>query len=178
MKVVYADALFVIMDYFLAIKMREVVYEWFIPMALAGLCIGAHLIMWPFVTGEVLERFTSALINLFAILVGFTITTVAVFTTTNKANNPFLSELSTRDIGGTKITWYQFIYVNLIYGIIAGIAVLCCTLVALLIDKQSGVPNVRLTAFAVLVFGTAHVLLLTIRNVTNLYYAFFELPQP
>ncbi|HNU71746.1 MAG TPA: hypothetical protein PKL48_08565 [Thermodesulfobacteriota bacterium] len=173
MKLVYLDVVIVALEYFMTLRGREVVYEWVIPAILAAMGSVVYCLSGPYVTVVFLGQFTAALINLFAILVGFTIATVAVFTTTDKERNHFLSQISDRQIGVTQITWYRFIYIHLIYAIIAGIILLAMTLCSLLLIERS--DFMRLMIFLVLVFGASHVLLLTMRNVTNLYYAFFDL---
>ncbi len=172
MKLVYTDVFLVILDYFMILERHEFVYEWGIPAAVVGGGISVHYFSGPYVTKCFLDQFIPAIINLFAILVGFTIATVTVFATADRAKNGFLAKVSDRYIGNTRITWYRYFYANLIHAIIAGIVILAASLTGLLLTEKTA--GWRLVVFLVLVFGSAHVLLLTVRNVTNLYYAFFE----
>lgn len=173
MKWVYSDFLILVFHYFALLNRREVVYEWVIPGILTtGAALVANFCGFCIDTGF-LKQFVGALINLFAILVGFTITAVAVFVTIDMAKNDFLSKASSRYIFGGPITWYHFIYLNLVYAIVVGVILLGLSLGSLLLlTIDSGKLSVAI--FCVLTFGTAHLLLLSMRNITNLYFAFFE----
>jgi hypothetical protein len=172
-KLAYSDFMIPVFHYFALLNRHEFVYEWVVPALLtAGACLVANF--WGFcIDAGFLKQFVGALINLFAILVGFTITSVAIFVTIDRAKNDFLSKTSSRCIFGDPITWYHFIYLNLIYAIVVGVILLGLSLGSLLLLTRV-TDGLSVAIFSVLTFGTAHLLLLSMRNVTNLYFAFFE----
>jgi len=120
---------------------------------------------------EFIKSILSILINLFAILVGFTMAAIAIFATADVSKIPILQELSDREIRGNRIKNYRFVFLNLIYSAIACLIMLLVTLfitIFLYFDKYS----VLFLSF--LTFGTIHVLFLSIRNITSLYFIFFN----
>jgi hypothetical protein len=171
MKYCYTDFAFTILDYFSVINGREFIFEWLMPLLMA---IASYFIV-QYNIGEqsvsvFLNNFLSILTNLFAILVGFTIATVAIFTTADASKIETLNKTSDREIRGKGIPWYRFIYVNLIYSAVAGIFMLILTLLSQLLTLVVKDEVI----IAVLVMGALHSLLLSLRNITNLYFIFYE----
>jgi len=172
MKFLYTDFSFTILDYISTIKKREIVYEWLLPFLLALIVyfkvedIPGIKIDYGF-----MKSIISILINLFAILVGFTMAAIAIFTTADVSKLPILKEVSERKIRGNLIKNYRFIFLNLIYSAISSLFMLLATLVFIMFlyfDKYS------LLILSVLTFGTMHVLFLSIRNITSLYFIYFN----
>lgn len=172
MKFFYTDYSFTIFDYICTIKKREIVYEWALPFLLA-------LVVY-FKVGDIpgikincefIKSILSILINLFAILVGFSMAAIAIFATADASKISILQELSDRKIRGNRIKNYRFVLLNLIYSAISCLFMLLVTLfitIFLYFDKF------LLLILAFLTFGTMHVLLLSIRNITTLYFIFFN----
>ena len=148
------------------------VYEWLIPFILALLVFyKVDDIPGIQINCDFIKSTISILINMFAILVGFTMAAIAIFTTADISKIPILNTLSDREIHGNRISNYRFIFLNLIYSAISSLVMLLLTLVFtifLYFDKYS------LLILAVLCFGTLHVLFLSIRNITSLYFIFFS----
>lgn len=172
MKFLYTDFGFTIIDYIFTIKKREIVYEWLLPLGISFLVyykiddIPGIKINCDFIKSTI-----SILINMFAILVGFTMAAIAIFTTADISKVEILGKESERKIRGKKISNYRFVFLNLIYSAISSLFMLLLTLfftIALYFDKYS------LLILAVLCFGTLHVLFLSIRNITTLYFIFFN----
>jgi len=140
--------------------------EWIIPLAAA---VSSYYLVGRYHDDNFLNALLSNVTNLFAILVGFTVAALAIFTTTDLKKNEVLLKLSDREIRDQKISWFRFIYANLIYSAMVGVVMLIATLLSLLlklfIDEE--------VITALLVWGSLHALLLTIRNITNLYFVFF-----
>jgi hypothetical protein len=172
MKFLYTDFGFTLLDYISTIKKREIIYEWGLPLLLS--------IVVYFKIGDIpgikincdfMKSIISLLINLFAILVGFTMAAIAIFTTADVSKIPILQELSERKIRGNRIRNYRFVFLNLIYSAISCLFMLLVTLfftIFLYYDKFS------LLILSFLTFGTMHVLFLSIRNITTLYFIFFN----
>lgn len=172
MKFLYTDFSFTILDYISTIKKREIVYEWLLPLILS-LIVYFKIDDIPGIKidCEFIKSIISVLINLFAILVGFTMAAIAIFTTADVSKIPILQELSDREIRGNKIRNYRFVFLNLIYSAISSLIMLLSTLfftIFLYFDKYS------LLILSFLTFGTMHVLFLSIRNITTLYFIFFN----
>ncbi|OPY75823.1 MAG: hypothetical protein A4E63_00234 [Syntrophorhabdus sp. PtaU1.Bin050] len=173
MKRAYIDVLIPAFHYFAVLNRGEFLYEWVIPGLITGIALLAgYFLKLPF-DATFLKQYVGVLVNLLAILVGFTITSVAVFVTIDMKKDGFLSKMSERRIYGSPITWYHFIYLNLVHGVITGIVLLGLSLASFLLLARE-VRGMLPFIFIVLTFGTAHLLLLSMRNITNLYFAFFE----
>ena len=171
MKYCYTDFAFAILDYFSVINGKEFIFEWVVPLLVA---IASYFFVQNNVvvqsSSNFLSNFLSILTNLFAILVGFTIATVAIFTTTDAKKIETLDKLSDREIRGKRIPWYRFIYVNLIYSAVAGIFMLILTLLSQLLTLVLRDEII----ISILVMGALHSLLLSLRNTTNMYFIFYE----
>lgn len=172
MKFLYTDFTFTIADYLFTIKKREIVYEWILPFLISLLVFfKVEDIPGIKIDCEFIKSTISILINMFAILVGFTMAAIAIFTTADITKIKILGELSERKIHGKNISNYRFVFLSLIYSAISSLFMLLLTLVFtifLYYDKYS------LLILAILSFGTLHVLFLSVRNITTLYFIFFN----
>lgn len=172
MKFLYTDFSFTIIDYIFTIKKREIVYEWAIPLAFSILVyFKVEDIPGITINCDFIKSIISILINMFAILVGFTMAAIAIFTTADISKIETLRKESERKIHGKLISNYRFVFLNLIYSAISSLFMLLLTLlftVVLYFNKYS------LLILAILCFGTLHVLFLSIRNITTLYFIFFN----
>lgn len=166
MKYCYTDFTIPILDYFSVLSRSEFIFEWILPVIVSVLSL---FLSDCIATDDFLKTFISSLTNVFAILVGFTITAIAIFTTADIEKHKFLGKLSNKEIHGVKILYFRFIYINLIFSSLSGILMIGLCLVSLFI-----LPFVEnKVVLAVLVFGALMNLLLAIRNATNLYFVFF-----
>lgn len=164
MKYLYCEFIHPILDYFYVIRKNELVYEWGIPLLLSIV-----IYIWsPYIRESFVKDFLSTIINLFAILIGFTIAAIAIFTTADITNLNLLSKASDRNVLGVKISWFRFVYLNLIYAVIAEIIMLLTAVIFLILI--SVLQEKIIISFVV--FGTLHCLFLTMRNTANLYYIF------
>lgn len=169
MKYFYSDYNHTIHDYLSALKKREIAYEFITPCILSIIFYSFFSVIIPDVKVEsFFSSFTSLLVNVFAILVGFTISAIAIFTTIDHDKIKFLTEENERLIDGSKITNYHFIYINLIYSAFFSIVMLVFTLASYVLSYM--LEERLLTSL--LVFGSLHVMLLSMRNVTTIYILF------
>lgn len=167
MKYCYTDYSFAILDYFSIIRKNEFIFEWILPFLTA---VVSYLWGRDAVTDEFLKSFISALTNIFAILVGFTITAIAIFTTADINKHEILCKMSKREINGVEVPYFRFVYVNLIFSSVAGLIMIALALLSLfLLSVLKGE-----IILAILVFGTLLNLFLSVRNATNLYLIFFR----
>ena len=169
MKWCYTDYIFTILDYFSVIRKGEFVFEWITPLfvAAATYCFSqSHLHL----TEDVIKSFVSVLTNVFAILVGFTIAAIAIFTTADYEKNEILAKQSGRQIQGKGISYFRFVYINLIFSSVIGLLMLVLCLVVFLLT-----PCLKEDVIlSVLIFGALLNILLALRNTTNLYFIFFR----
>lgn len=172
MKICYSDFTYTIHDYFSLLKKREIMYEFIIPALLSWIFYIYANDLLPNNSSALSTffcSFVSLLVNVFAILVGFTISAVAIFTTVDHANNKILNAInSERKIATNSVTNFRFVYANLIYTAFASIAMLVftlsCNILYMVIFEKA--------LLTVLIFGSLHVLFLSLRNITTLYFSF------
>jgi len=171
MKYCYTDYVFTILDYFSIINKKEFIFEWIVPLTFG---IASYFLVQDHMIGSsdnmFINNFLTILTNLFAILVGFTIATVAIFTTTDAKKIDVLNKVSDRELRGYKIPWFRFVYVNLIYSAVAGIVMLILTLLSQMLSLVVKDEVI----VCVLVAGALHSLLLSLRNTTNLYFIYYN----
>jgi hypothetical protein len=169
MKLYYSDFSHTIVDYFSVLKKREVAYEFATPLAISTFFfLYFPQVIPPCKQESFFSSFTSLLVNVFAILVGFTIASIAIFTTIDHEKVQFLTEKSDREIHNAQITNFHFIYVNLIYSAFVSMTMLMFTLSSYVL---SYILQLKIL-MGCLVFGALHVMLLTIRNITTIYLLF------
>lgn len=169
MRVYYSDFTHTIYDYFAALKKREITYEFVTPLVVSSAFYIFFNCIIPNAKIETFfSSFTSLLVNVFAILVGFTTAAIAIFTTIDHEKIEFLTELNERTIDGEQITNFHFIYINLIYSAFVSLLMLVFTISSyvlsyLLMEKLLS---------SLLIFGILHVIFLSIRNTTTMYLLF------
>ena len=113
MKFYYSDYNHTIYAYFSALKKREITYEFVTPFVISALFYFFFCSLVPPAKIEnFFSSFTSLLVTVFAILVGFTIAAIAIFTTIDHDKIKFLTEENERTVDGRKITNFHFIYIN------------------------------------------------------------------
>ncbi len=160
----YKDFGFPILDYFIVTKRAEYIYEWGVPLV-----ISIIICLFVKVDIETIKAFSSLVVDMFAILIGFTITAIAILATIDIKKHSILSKSSKRKIFQDEISYFRFIYINLIFSCITGITIVCLALFSVIV---SSILYPQLVFF-VLVFGVLFNLFLTIRNMTNIYFALF-----
>jgi hypothetical protein len=177
MKYFYTDYFIFPLDYIGVIKKEEVIYEWLLPLIviIAGYWLGHGHLGIP-----VIKEMLSIIINMFAILIGFNAAAIIILITTDLSSNKILGAVSDRAILNVRITWFRFIYLNIAYSTITSLIILIIALLSLLfmpIVQTMALKYIRYAGEVVfygILFGTLHVLLVTVRNTTNLYYVFFD----
>jgi hypothetical protein len=168
---IYRDFSWPILDYFSTLNGGEFVYEILIPI-ISGIS-GSLLFHGKLTLGDI-TTVLSLLINVYAILVGFSIAVIAIFTTINPSKIEVLRIESNRKILGKKITWFRFVYLNMVLSGISNMIMLLVTLGALPVLKL--IHEHFAVIFGIMLTGTLFNILLAIRNITNLYLIFFRLP--
>lgn len=172
MRYCYSDFTHTVIDYFSLLKKREIVYEFGIPVIASIIFIASTDKILPSGKTELsafVTALVSLLVNVFAILVGFSVAAVAIFTSIDHSNNKILNKMSTdRTIKGKYVTNFRFVYANFIYSAFASIMMLvftisCYLLAQIIIEKY---------LVLILIMGSLHVLLLSLRNITTLYFSF------
>lgn len=164
----YIEFLFLINDYLKTITKRVFAFEWLLPLILS------ILIFFLLFTGKstaVTETFKNNSINLLGILVGFSITIITILTTGQSKNLEEIKRIKTKiKINGKLISVYRLLLINFTYSVVIEVFLIIIFLIYPLLKHN--IPINRLTKyiiFSILVFLIIHILLLTIRNLTDFY---------
>jgi len=173
MAILYTEFLYPIKHYFKTLKDSEAVFDLVIPIIVGfiGGIIGLHY-GYSILSKDAADFF-STIITLLSILVGFTISSIAIIATShNGINIP-----TKRSAGGNTLTLYQLMNITFIYTLFAEIFSLLFNIAAVLLIKYNvgwAINHVNLLIVINIVL-IVHIILLNIRNVTNFYFVFHSM---
>jgi hypothetical protein len=110
-------------------------------------------------------------INLLGILVGFSITIITILTTGQGQNLDEIKNKRTNiKINKEQITLFRLLLINFTYSVIIEVClIIICLIYPLLIENIKFNQNLKYVGFSVLVFLILHIMLLTMRNLTDFY---------
>jgi hypothetical protein len=171
-KWIYGEWLIPLVDYFKTIKKNEVLYEIIIPLFSAiVVTIICHLLGFSI---HVLGKLRDLLCTTLSILIGFTITCLTVLVTSdNAAINKLKTEKTDfRIIGGQVITLYRWILIMFSYLLISQVILLILIFLFAFINKVFNNYLLASILLSISIYSILHILLLLIRNITNLYCTF------
>lgn len=162
----YREFILLIIDYFKTIRCKTFTYEWVIPILIG---IGAFSVTITKYLQINYLVFVNSSINLLGVLLGFSIMVITVLTTSNNKNIENIKKIQTEYILYDKnISLYRLLLINYSYLIIAeAIGLTNYFIVLLFVDHCSHL--IKLIFFSVFTSMVIHILLLTIRNITDFY---------
>lgn len=168
MSSMYTEYFYPISHYCKVINLDEAIFDLFIPFIIA---LSGYIVLYFFngnITTTNIEELLKTIITLLSILIGFTITSVAILSST-KDN---LIQETERHIGRTKVNLYQLSNIFFIFAIFSEILTLIINLSMLVLLYY----NVQLITahlnflVALNIFLVSHILFLNFRNITNFYF--------
>jgi hypothetical protein len=164
----YLEFILLIADYYRTISKRIFFFEWLFPFII-GIGIFALLYFGSSTTGT--NVFKDNAINLLGILVGFSITIITILTTGQGQNLEEIKNKSTIIIINKKpITLFRLLLINFTYSVIMEVGlIIVCLIYPMLIENLNINRNVKYVGFSILVFLIIHIMLLTMRNLTDFY---------
>lgn len=166
----YLEFLILTTDYFKTLNRKVVIYELIVPMLLSLFsAIFYRCYAMPY--SAVYSEFKESSINILGILLGFSIAIITILVTGNGKN---LEEIKKREtsicINGSKASLYELILINFSYSVIAEIILIISCLIMPVINKIVFFSsNIKLGLYSIMVFIVLHILLLTLRNITDFY---------
>lgn len=164
----YLEFFLLITDYFRTISKRIFLFEWVLPLLIG---IGVFLSLYLGATSNVTTLFKDNAINLMGILVGFSITIITILTTSQGTNIDLIKETLTEiKINNKTISLYRLLLINFTYSVIIEIGIIIvCLIYPFIIGSIEINPIVKYVGFSILVVFIMHIMLLTIRNLTDFY---------
>lgn len=164
----YLEFLLLIADYFRTVTKRIFIFEWILPF-ITG--IGIFLLLFFGSSTSATIVFKDNAINLLGILVGFSITIITILTTGQGKNlDEIKSKVTDIKINNEKITLFRLLLINFTYSVIIEVSlIIVCLIYPLLIENIGMNLILKYAGFSILVFLILHIMLLTMRNLTDFY---------
>jgi len=164
----YLEFLLLIADYFRTVSKRIFFFEWLFPFLIG---IGIFLLLYFGTSTSATIVFKDNAINLLGILVGFSITIITILTTGQGQNLDEIKKKKTKiKINKEKITLFRLLLINFTYSVIIEVGlIIVCLIYPLLIENIEFNKNLKYIGFSILVFLILHIMLLTMRNLTDFY---------
>ena len=164
----YLEFFILISDYLKTLTKRIFLFEWILPLILSFIIF---FFLYYGKTVGVADAFKNNSINLLGILVGFSITIITILTTGQSRNLEEIKKTKTETIINNKpISLYRLLLINFTYSVIIEVFLIIVFLTYPLINKNIEISRLfKLIVFSTLVFMIIHILLLTIRNLTDFY---------
>ncbi len=163
----YREFIFLIFDYFKTIKKNVFYYEWVMPFIIGIMCFLSLKFHW---LRTDYSLFINSSVSLLGVLLGFSIMVITILTTSNNVNIENIKKtLTDYIISNERISLYRLLLVNYSYLIIIEALVLVAYFISLLFFSNF-CHTVKLVLFSLYVVSIIHILLLTIRNITDFYF--------
>jgi hypothetical protein len=164
----YLEFLLLIADYFRTVSKRVFFFEWLLPFIIGT---GIFLLLFFGSTTSATIVFKDNAINLLGILVGFSITIITILTTGQGQNLDEIKNKKTNiKINKEEITLFRLLLINFTYSVIIEVGlIIVCLIYPLLIENIKFNQNLKYVGFSILVFLILHIMLLTMRNLTDFY---------
>lgn len=164
----YLEFFILIFDYYKTLNKRVLIYEWILPI-LFGTFI--FILLTNGNSTSATKIFKDNSINLLGILAGFSITIITILTTGQSRN---LEEIKKKEtnfiINKKKISLFRLLLINFTYSVILeSFLIIFCLTYPIILENSNFTKNQKYVVFSILVTVIIHLLLLTIRNLTDFY---------
>lgn len=166
----YREFLILVYDYF-SISKKFLIFDMALPLfATTVLAVFAFDII------VFNDAYLGQIITLLGILAGFNTTVISVLTSTSNSNIDRLKEkFSGKRISGKKISLFQELYVYISYSILISFFVISVSIFGYLLPTYEILNPIFFSiAGFITVFLILHIMFLNIRNISFLYFTFFE----
>ncbi|MCS3532071.1 hypothetical protein [Chryseobacterium sp. JUb7] len=163
----YLEFFLIIVDYFKTLNRKIFIYEWLFPFIVIFFCIYIGCIL----DFGVFISFKDSAINVIGVLLGFSIAVITIITT---GSGPNIEQIKNHEtsvtINNRKISLYKLFLINFTYSVILEvILIISCLLMPLLNKIFLFSFSIKLIMYSIMVFIVFHILLLTLRNITDFY---------
>lgn len=167
----YMEFRYPLKDYFSALGWREGFFDLGVPLILV---IGTNyaIVGGSTVPEESLKDLVTMMINVVTILIGFSITALAVLASGGSENIETLKQTlhKSKKIEGARATLYQLLVVQICFSLMAEILALLFGVAVLVFAKSEIVETKVNWLYLSSLYFFLHIVLLNIRSVTNFYF--------
>ncbi|MBI9069955.1 MAG: hypothetical protein JEY94_00055 [Melioribacteraceae bacterium] len=167
-KLLYLEFLIPLKDYLVTLKLKEIIYEWMIPI---GISVYSYYCFFPCLSKQNFLDFNGYVINALAILIGFSITCITILSTSNNENIVWLKKKeSERKIGNKNISLYQLIFITFSFVLFMEVFTLLFNLIYFLVFSSNLSLGSENELFALNTTLVLNIVFLNIRNISNFYF--------
>lgn len=163
----YLEFFLLFLDYFKTLNKRVFIYEWVFPLIVSFILffLNCRYDLSSF------KIFKENSINILGVLLGFSIAIITIITTGSGKNiEGIKNEKTNFRKNNVNLSLYDLILINFTYSVILEILVLInCLLIPLLSNLFEINHRIKLIMYSTMVFLVLHILLLTMRNLTDFY---------
>lgn len=167
----YKSYLILINDYLFTLK-KNVYFDIFFPFCMS-------LIIWFLLTRNLLNFDKNFVINLttvLGILAGFNVTAITILTSTN---NNTIDELKEKKTGiivdGLEVSFFRKLYILISYSILICLITIILNTIGYLIKWEYFIDNDKINVLKMIdIFLILHIFFVNIRNITSLYFLYFN----
>lgn len=172
-KFIYGEWLIPIVHYYKVIKKNEMFFEVISPAIIAALSTYFYTINNNVIIA--INKLEEMLPNVLAILIGFTISCIAMLTSADLNQIPALKTETNRKIKhNEKITLHRLMLINFTYSLIIQVFFLIGIFVSAYLVSMVESNILYHIILVIEVFATIHVLLILVRMITNLYCIYIK----
>lgn len=167
----YKSYLVLINDYFSTLK-RHVIFDIILPLIISGICC----VMLSYKLLKFDNNFIVNTSTVIGILAGFSVTAITILTS---SDNETIKKLKAQDTGitvdGVEISIFRKIYILISYSILICLITIILNTVGYLVHWSYFFKDwVIIFLKTVDVFIILHIMFVNIRNITSLYFLYFE----
>lgn len=164
----YLEFFILIFDYYKTLNKRVLIYEWILPILFGTFIL---ILLTNGNSTSATKIFKDNSINLLGILAGFSITIITILTTGQSRN---LEEIKKKEtnfiINKKKISLFRLLLINFTYSVILeSFLIIFCLTYPIILENSNFTKDQKYIVFSILVTVIIHLLLLTIRNLTDFY---------
>lgn len=172
-KYIYTEWLRPIIDYYMAIKKNEAMFEIVIPLVTAVACAGLYHYF-----GEVchaLSALSELLLTAISILIGFTVMLITLLLTSSGENIDRIKKItSDKELHDQKMTLYQGLHIQFSHSLFAEILLLLIVFFYLFLYGLGWSRELSVIFLGIEVYLTLNILLSILRGIANLYFSFYS----
>lgn len=173
----YLDFIILFSDYFRTLNRRILLFEWVLP-AFLSLCFFCSLRLNN--SEKNLMAYRENIISLFGVLIGFSITIITLLLTANNDNIKILqNNLTKNKLGRRQLSLYEMMIMNFSYSIVMEVFVIVANLFFPALNAHLQFCfTTKLILFSINSLFVLHILLLNVRNISDLYFSLVSNQDP
>lgn len=167
----YKSFLILLNDYILTVG-KNAIFDIATPFVLATIC--GYLISKELLYID--KSFLSNILSVLGIIAGFSVTAVALLSTTDSENVKLLKEKKTDiTVDGLEISVFRRFYILISYSVLISFIAILINIIGYLIPWSSLITLNCIIVFKALnLWMIFHIFFINIRNITSLYFVYFQ----